>query len=122
MKHRTAKGRMIDMAALAKANETVRAVGNVPMNAKGDKIDASGNVIETVQAKARKQHSTTSAPEKRKLSDAPGNKEAKKPRPKAKPKAEGPSIVNRTEKTRDDGTRYAEVEYDDGSMDVQELD
>lgn len=127
MKHKTARGRMIDMAALAKANEQVRAVGNVPMNAKGDRLDASGNVSQTVQAKARAQHNTTSAPEKRKLSDVPGNKEAKakaKRKPAAKKKAEptGPVVMSETKKTRDDGTSYLEIEYDDGSIDVKELD
>jgi len=122
---RTARGRVIDMAALAKVNEKERAVspGNITMNARGDRIDKSGNVVQTVQAKARAQHNTTSAPEKRKLSDAPS---AQKPAPKKKVTKKEPdpidsNIVREEEKTREDGTRYIEVEYDDGSMDVREI-
>ena len=75
---KTARGRVIDMAALAKANEQVKAVGNAQMNARGDRLDNSGNVVATVQSVARKQHEVASAPEKRKLSDAPSaNKKAK---------------------------------------------
>lgn len=135
MKHKTARGRVIDMAALSKANETVRAVGNVPMNARGDRLDSSGNVVQTVQAKSRAARDTTQAPEKKKLSDAPGapkKAEAKKPAAKKKApvkKSEAaatqtdpdPIIVREEEKTRDDGTRYIEIEYEDGSMDVQEV-
>lgn len=124
---RTAKGRIIDMSALAKANEQERAVspGNVKMNARGDRVDSSGNVVQTVQAKARAQHNTTSAPEKRKLSDAPGTPK-KKPAKKAEPEAttldnESLNIVRKEEKEREDGTRYVEIEYDDGSMDVEEI-
>jgi hypothetical protein len=117
---RTAKGLVIDMGALAKVNETARAVspGNVSMNARGDRLDASGNVTQTVQAVARAQHNTTTAPEKRKLSDAPGNTS----KPAAKPSAVAEQIVVREEeKSRDDGSHYLEIEYEDGSMDVKEL-
>ena len=46
---KTALGRTIDMAALAQKYENERAVGNVPMNAKGDRLDNKGNVKETIQ-------------------------------------------------------------------------
>ena len=41
---KTAKGRIIDMSALAAKNETTRAVSNLNMNARGDIIDNRGNV------------------------------------------------------------------------------
>jgi hypothetical protein len=116
---KTAKGRVIDMAALAKTNETTRAVspGNEKMNGRGDRIDSSGNVLQTVKAKARVQHDTTSAPEMRNLSDVP-TAPTKKTRDK---KADVLNVVRREEKTRDDGTQYVEIEYDDGSMEVEEI-
>lgn len=119
---RTAKGRMIDMGALAKVNEEVRAVspGNITMNGRGDRLDASGNVVQTVQAKSRAARDTTQAPEKRKLSDAPGAPAKPAPKKKAVDPIE-PMVVSQEEKTREDGTRYLEIEYDDGSMDVKEL-
>lgn len=51
LKHRsknivtTARGKKIDFEALRRANETVRAVGNVPVNARGDEIGPNGKVI-----------------------------------------------------------------------------
>lgn len=43
--YRTAQGKTIDMAALASKNETVRAVGNMKVNARGDTIDGNNKVI-----------------------------------------------------------------------------
>ena len=36
---KTARGSMIDMAALAARHETTLAVSNVPMNARGDRLN-----------------------------------------------------------------------------------
>jgi hypothetical protein len=47
-KRRTAQGKMLDMGALIKQNEHVRAVGNMKVNARGDKIDSHGRVITPV--------------------------------------------------------------------------
>ena len=41
---KTSRGKTIDMGSLAARNETVRAVGNLPMNARGDIIDNRGEV------------------------------------------------------------------------------
>lgn len=43
--HRSALGKMIDMAAIRAKNEHARAVGNMNVNARGDVIDSHGNVI-----------------------------------------------------------------------------
>lgn len=123
---KTAKGRVIDMGALAKANEEIRAVSNIRMNARGDRLDENGQVVKTVQKIATKQYNTTNAPEKRRMSDVPGNKTKARPQPVAKTDVEvaenlGPIEVARREKTRDDGSRYVEIEYDDGSMEVEDL-
>jgi hypothetical protein len=125
---KTAKGRVIDMGALAKQHENERAVspGNEKMNGRGDRVDSGGNVLQTVQAKARAQHDTTTAPEMRKLSDVP-TAPAKKARDKkadleiSVTEDEVLSVVSRKEKTRDDGTKYVEIEYGDGSMEVEEI-
>jgi hypothetical protein len=115
--NKTAKGRFIDMAALARVNEDVRAVspGNERLNGRGDRVDASGNVLQTVQAKATVQHNTSHAPEKRKLSDVPTA-----PKKTLSKKPDALDIVREETKTRDDGSTYTEVEYTDGSMDVTE--
>ena len=44
---RTARGREIDMASLAAANEKAIAVGNIPMNARGDILTSHGGEIPT---------------------------------------------------------------------------
>jgi len=45
--YRTAQGKIVDLGALQAQNEHVRAVGNMQVNARGDKLDADGNVIST---------------------------------------------------------------------------
>ena len=119
---KTAKGRVIDMAALAKTNEDTRAVspGNEKMNGRGDRLDGSGNVLQTIQAKATAQHNTTSAPERRNLSDAPGATKKTAAKKSEVVLDEKNEVVNSTDKTRDDGSTYTEIEYADGSMDVKE--
>jgi len=57
--HRTAQGRALDMDALILKNEKVRAVGNISVNARGDQIDAKGNIIKTraeIMKEANKLH------------------------------------------------------------------
>ena len=45
--YRTAQGKLVDLGALEVQNEHVRAVGNMNVNARGDKLDANGNIIST---------------------------------------------------------------------------
>lgn len=42
----SARGKIIDMGALRLRNEQVRAVGNMGVNARGDRIDSRGNIID----------------------------------------------------------------------------
>jgi len=48
--YRTASGKSLDMGELALKNETVRAVGNLKVNARGDLLDDNGNVISSKTA------------------------------------------------------------------------
>ena len=43
--YKTMQGKTIDMDALAARNETMPAVGNVRMNARGDQLGPGGKVI-----------------------------------------------------------------------------
>lgn len=45
--YRTAQGKVVDFGAMAVKNEKVRAVGNMAVNARGDKIDNQDNIIAT---------------------------------------------------------------------------
>ena len=46
--YKTALGKSVDFGSLRLQNENVRAVGNMGVNARGDRIDANGNVIDSV--------------------------------------------------------------------------
>jgi hypothetical protein len=58
-KYRTAQGRILDMSALAAANERTRAVGNMPVNARGDTIDSEGRVVVPVTKKVGEKYQKT---------------------------------------------------------------
>lgn len=45
--YRTAQGRIVDLGAMLAQNESVRAVGNMKANARGDIIDHHGHVLAT---------------------------------------------------------------------------
>ena len=45
--YRTAQGKVVDIGALMLQNEQTRAVGNMKVNARGDKVDASGKPVST---------------------------------------------------------------------------
>ena len=46
--YRTAAGKVIDMEAMVLRNETTLAVGNNPVNARGDEIGPNGEVIKDI--------------------------------------------------------------------------
>jgi hypothetical protein len=45
--YRTAQGKVVDLGAMMIQNETVRAVGNMSVNARGDIIDSQDRVLAT---------------------------------------------------------------------------
>jgi len=57
--HRTASGKSIDMAALVSKNEKVRAISNVPMNARGDIIDSNDEVVSPVSQRVTRTYNKT---------------------------------------------------------------
>jgi uncharacterized membrane protein len=44
--YKSARGKQIDFGSMRLQNENVRAVGNMGVNARGDRIDSQGNVID----------------------------------------------------------------------------
>ena len=64
--YKSAMGKPVDLGALLLQNEQVRAVGNMNVNARGDRLDSSNRVIEPknlqVQRKYNKQSNVTKAP------------------------------------------------------------
>lgn len=59
MKHTTANGKVIDMAALASKYANTRAVGNMNVNANGDIIDSEGRVINEASKRVNKLYNKT---------------------------------------------------------------
>ena len=54
--YRTAKGKNVDLGSILNQNETVRAVGNMNVNARGDLIDSQNKTIERKNKQVQKQY------------------------------------------------------------------
>jgi hypothetical protein len=54
--YKSAMGRIVDMGALMLENENTRAVGNMKVNARGDKLDVSNRVTETRNKQVQKHY------------------------------------------------------------------
>ena len=120
---KTAKGRIIDMGALSAKNETVKAVGNVLMNARGDRLNPDGSVRLTVEQMARLDQNSKVPPHRTAISDPKPVMPAQAAQQRVDvPEVElDPEPVSKITRTRDDGTKYVEIEYDDGSVETLEL-
>lgn len=57
--HRSAQGRMVDMASIAAKNEKVRAVGNMNVNARGDVIDSHNRIIQDNTKRVKSSYKNT---------------------------------------------------------------
>lgn len=119
---KTAKGKILDMAGLAKKYEETRAVGNVPMNAKGDRLDKAGNVKATIQNVSRAQHDVIEPAQPAPASNPiPTRNDPPADPVMATAPDPDPVVISEEEKTREDGTVYVEIEYDDGSIETREI-
>jgi hypothetical protein len=54
----TMQGRRIDIDKLRARNEQVRAVGNMPVNARGDQVGAGGKIVKTREEVAKEYYNT----------------------------------------------------------------
>jgi len=131
---KTARGQSLDMSALATKHEMTRAVGNVPMNARGDRINNDGSVKVTAEEIAVAHQNIVTPPQTQPISDPkPIQEKAPEPKPEPKPQdpvmpdleeqfTQEPEAISKITRTRDNGTKYVEIEYDDGSIETVELD
>lgn len=138
---KTARGRTINMGQLASENEQARAVSNVPVNARGDIIDSRGKVkvprekiskeyyrdnLQGIEEKVSIKADEVEPIEPVVTEEVKEPEPAPKPKPKAKakpapePVVEEVTEIGRRQRTRDDGTTYWEVEFSDGSMEIEE--
>jgi|TARA_R100000005_G_C4955247_1_gene174004 cell division protein FtsN len=74
--YRSMQGRMIDIEKLRAANETVQAVGNMNVNARGDVIGAGGKVVTQKETVIKKYYEQP----KGMVSDTPRSKPMPAPR------------------------------------------
>jgi hypothetical protein len=135
---KTARGAMLDMSALAAKHETARAVGNVPMNARGDRLNEDGSVKMKAEDIAVAHQNLREPPQQQPISDPKPieTKKAETPAPAPQPApsipepempnleeqfSEEPEAISKITRTRDDGTKYVEIEYDDGSIETLEI-
>lgn len=58
-KYRSAMGKTIDIGALMLQNETVRAVGNMGVNARGDTLDSNNQIIDQKARRIQRQNRKT---------------------------------------------------------------
>ena len=138
---KTARGKTLNMGQLAEEFERTRAVSNVPVNAKGDIIDARGDVKvprekiskeyyrDNLQGVEESVSIKVDDDEPVVITPTQEVKEETKPKPKETPKPKPAPVVaeeeevveiGRRERTRDDGTKYWEVEFSDGSMTTED--
>ena len=54
--YKTAQGKIVDLGQLILQNENVRAVGNMNVNARGDRLDSSNRVIDSKNQQVQRQH------------------------------------------------------------------
>ena len=119
---RTAQGKSLNMGALAAQNEETRAISNVPINARGDISDNRGKVTiprEDISKEFYKDNVPGSDEKEQSIKEEIVTATAPKSPEPAKDEAE--VEVSRTEREREDGTSYYEVEYMDGSMEEVEI-
>jgi len=57
--YRTAQGKAVDLGTIMLQNEHVRAVGNMNVNARGDKLDQNNRVIDTKPRQIQRQNART---------------------------------------------------------------
>lgn len=125
-KTKTARGQVLDMAALSARYEKTKAVGNVLMNARGDRLNPDGSVRITAEELARidqdqKSVSQSAISDPKPLQPKTVVKPDVQPEPVAPIMEPEPEAISKITKTRDDGSKYMEIEYDDGSIETVEI-
>jgi hypothetical protein len=85
--YKTAMGKTIDMGSMSVANEKIRAVGNMKVNARGDIIDSNNNIVKTRQQQLAELYSAQTKKQNR-----PGTAQ--------KPQAEKPAAPAKTKESK----------------------
>ena len=114
---KSARGRTINMENIVAKGEKERAVSNASLNARGDVIDSSGEVKVTREEISKKFYKDNLPGIEEEISISASDEiTAVIEEVAIDQEEELITEVSRTERVRDDGTPYIEVEYSDGSM------
>jgi hypothetical protein len=88
--YRTMQGRMVDIEKLRSANESVQAVGNMNVNARGDVLGSSGQVVTSKAEVIKKYYEQP----KGKVSEGPAStKQKPAQQPQVEAKAATPKVA-----------------------------
>lgn len=139
-RHRTYRGSEFNMSAFAEKNADARAVGNVPMNARGDIVDSKGNVkitagqisqgLSAVNNKKVTQVSLKQDAETAPVKNAGIKPDAVQPAPSIPDIDMGDTQTEENIQVSEIGRRIIEttegdmieIEYSDGSMEIVKID
>ena len=122
-RYKTHRGREFNMSAFAEKNGDTKVVGNVSMNARGDIIDAKGNVkipTQTISRMAADLKNSDTKHVSLKADDkisAPPAAPVKEPVVPPTPVDDSVTIVGSREVETENGPAV-EVEYSDGSLEI----
>jgi len=118
-RYKTHRGREFNMSAFVEKNGEQKAIGNVPMNARGDIIDAKGNVkipTQTISRVAADLKNNESKSVSLKADDTIKPIQKLPPVEEVAPAVE-PTIVSTRDIIADTGPA-TEVEFSDGSIEI----
>ena len=112
------RGQAVDMQGLVLANETTVAVGNMKVNARGDQLDAEGNIVKTKteQAQAYYQNNPKAAVKTVSIKDAVDVSATKT---MEQPVAEKPK-AQKSSKAKVKQPKMKEVELPNGDIELVE--
>lgn len=104
--YRTAQGKIVDLGALQLQNESVRAVGNMSVNARGDLVDGWNKPIDSRNKQVSRQYNRQTT----NVADAPVTSSTPKPPKVKKTKEKAPAVQIPTppEDFQDDFVKTAE--------------
>ena len=88
--YRTAQGKTVDLGTIMLQNEHVRAVGNMKVNARGDRLDSNNQVIETKSQQIQNQNNRTTT----NVSSAPVHTSSKKAKKRVDTQAPVDTVVS----------------------------
>lgn len=119
---KTYRGKMIDMDALSRTNEKTNALGNMGVNAKGDKLGKDGKIVEPANSRSRTHYNTkrTTVNNRGSLKSEPSTLETKvfdESDGKASTKEPQTTTQKKTPKAKE---KVAEIEQDNGDIVIQD--